>query len=68
MDKSKCPICHSDVMVNDEIYENDLVTCNNCGRDLEVVSLHPLVFRKIDDEESAYTEISGEEAENEDLE
>lgn len=50
MTTAPCPVCHSDVIVDDDIYENDLVTCANCGRDLEVVSLTPLSLEALEEE------------------
>jgi lysine biosynthesis protein LysW len=50
MTTEKCPICHSDVIIEDDVYENDLVSCVNCGADLEIVSLVPLVLEAIDDD------------------
>lgn len=52
MTTASCPICHSDVIVGDEVYENDLVTCVNCGTDLEITSLSPLTFEVMADEEA----------------
>lgn len=53
MTTASCPICHSDVIVGDEVYENDLVTCVNCGADLEITSLSPLTFSAMADEEES---------------
>ncbi len=55
MTTSPCPLCHSDVIVDDEAYEHDLVTCANCGRDLEISSLTPLTLSALEDE-TAVTE------------
>lgn len=53
MTTASCPLCHSDVIVGDEVYEHDLVTCVNCGTDLEITSLSPLTFSAmVEDEES----------------
>ncbi len=41
MDTARCPSCHSDVIIEDQTYEGDLVDCINCGVQLEVVALHP---------------------------
>lgn len=41
MNTVRCPSCHSDVIVEDEAYEGDLVDCVNCGAQLELVALHP---------------------------
>jgi alpha-aminoadipate carrier protein LysW len=51
MTTASCPICHSDVIVGDEVYEKDLVTCVNCGTDLEIVSLSPLELTAMTEEE-----------------
>lgn len=52
MTTASCPLCHSDVIVDEEAYENDLVTCVNCGADLEIVSLTPLELGAIEDDAS----------------
>jgi len=51
MNTAPCPVCHSDVIVDDEAYENDLVTCANCGSDLEILSLAPIALATLSDEE-----------------
>ncbi len=51
MTTAACPLCSSDVIVEDEAFENDLVTCANCGVDLEIASLTPLTLSAINDEE-----------------
>lgn len=45
-----CPLCHSDVIVDDDAYEKDLVTCTNCECDLEITSMTPLELKAIEDE------------------
>lgn len=47
MDKAKCPVCHSDVLTADDAVLGDMVTCNNCGSDLEITSLHPLLLKEM---------------------
>lgn len=42
MQTTRCPACASDVIIEDEAYEEDLVNCANCGAELEISSLHPL--------------------------
>lgn len=54
MTTAPCPLCHSDVIVDDEAYENDLVTCANCHHDLEITSLTPLTLQALaEDNEEA---------------
>jgi len=50
MQTAKCPVCRSDVIVGDEIYRGDMENCSNCEAELEVVSLHPLQLREINEE------------------
>jgi lysine biosynthesis protein LysW len=51
MTTASCPVCNSDVIIGDEAYEHDLVTCSNCGTDLEIQSLSPLNLVALGDEE-----------------
>lgn len=51
MNTATCPVCHSDVIIEDEVYVNDLVTCANCGSDLEIISLAPIELSALKEEE-----------------
>ncbi len=42
MQTTQCPICLSDIIIEEEASEKDLVTCLNCGAELEIVTLQPL--------------------------
>jgi len=42
MKTTQCPVCSSDVIIDDESTESDLATCANCGEELEIISLQPL--------------------------
>ncbi|MEI7498716.1 MAG: lysine biosynthesis protein LysW [Candidatus Falkowbacteria bacterium] len=42
MQKALCPNCDSDLIVDDEAVTGDLITCNNCDHDFEILKLHPL--------------------------
>lgn len=50
---SRCPACNSDVIIEEEAYEGDLVDCSNCEAELEIISLHPLQFSEIIREDEA---------------
>ena len=41
MQTARCPLCNSDIILEEESYEGDLVDCANCESELEIVSLHP---------------------------
>ncbi|NCO79878.1 lysine biosynthesis protein LysW [Candidatus Falkowbacteria bacterium CG_4_9_14_3_um_filter_38_19] len=61
MKTNQCPICSSDVIIDDESNEGDLVTCANCGNDLEIISLKPLQLARLSEED----ELSKENEQNE---
>lgn len=41
MPEAICPECESDVFVDEDMERGDLVTCEECGTDLEVVAIDP---------------------------
>jgi len=42
MPTTSCPECSEDVYVDAESEQGDIVTCEECGSELEVVGLDPL--------------------------
>ena len=58
MQKSKCPVCSSDVIIDDGAYENDIVDCPVCNSVLEITTLHPATLGVVEDNSE-----SGEEEE-----
>lgn len=50
MQTSQCPACSSDIIIEEESSEKDLVSCLNCGAELEIVSLQPLQLKPLQDE------------------
>jgi len=62
-----CPECDNPVDVDvDEIEAGEVVTCDECGTELEVVSVDPLQLAPVDDEgydDDDYTEEEDEEEE-----
>lgn len=52
MNTVACPVCKSDIIIGDEAYELDILTCANCGSELEIVSLSPFkLVALVEDEE-----------------
>jgi alpha-aminoadipate carrier protein LysW len=37
-----CVVCEGKVKVSDELMEGEIITCPDCGSELEVISLDPL--------------------------
>ena len=50
MNKGRCPVCNSDIIIDDEAILGDMVTCTNCQADLEITSIHPVSLQIIEDE------------------
>ncbi len=47
-----CPECDSELDVElDEIEEGDVIACEECGTEYEVVGVDPLELARVDDEE-----------------
>ncbi|MDR3264880.1 MAG: lysine biosynthesis protein LysW [Synergistaceae bacterium] len=42
----KCPVCDADVKVADDAMAGELLTCADCGVELEVTSLNPLAVEE----------------------
>lgn len=49
MQKAKCPVCHSDIIIEDSAYENDIVDCAVCNSVSELTSLHPATLNVVED-------------------
>ena len=47
-----CPECDNPIDVNDELDEGETVQCEECGAELEVVSVEPLELAPV--EEAGY--------------
>jgi len=46
---TQCPVCSSDVIIDEEASEKDLVNCLNCGTELEIVTLQPLFLEPLEE-------------------
>ena len=60
-----CPECENDLDVElDEVEEGDVVVCDECGTEYEVVGVEPLELTRVDgdlDEEEEFEEESEED-------
>jgi lysine biosynthesis protein LysW len=50
MQNARCPVCSSDIIIEDDAFENDLVTCAICEKEMEIISLHPLQLAPLKEE------------------
>ena len=62
-----CPECENDLDIElDEVEEGDVVACDECGTEYEVVGVEPLELSRVDDgldedDEEGYDEEEEEE-------
>jgi lysine biosynthesis protein LysW len=49
MQTTQCPICSSDIIIEEGSEEKDLVSCLNCSTELEIVALHPLHLEPLEE-------------------
>jgi alpha-aminoadipate carrier protein LysW len=61
-----CPECENDLDVDvDQVEEGDVITCDECGTEYEVVGVEPLELARVGDEleedDELYAEEEGEE-------
>lgn len=64
MPTGTCPECEADVHVDTDADKGDLVTCDDCGTELEVVGLDPV---ELDIAEEDYEEDNYDDEEEEGL-
>jgi len=61
-----CPECENELDLDvDEVEEGDVVACEECGTEFEVVGIEPLELARMDDEEEEDDESFEEEEEEE---
>lgn len=61
-----CPECENDLDIEvDEVEEGDVVTCDECGTEFEVVGVEPLELSRVDEDYDEEDEIFNEEGEDE---
>jgi alpha-aminoadipate carrier protein LysW len=61
-----CPECENNLDVElDEVEEGDVVACDECGTEYEVVGVEPLELARVDDDLDEEDEVYGEEEEEE---
>lgn len=61
-----CPECENDLDLElDEVEEGDLVACEECGTEFEVVGVEPLELARVEDELAEEEDPFGVEEEEE---
>lgn len=61
-----CPECENELDIElDEVEEGDLVACEECGTEFEVVGVDPLELARVDEELDEEDDLYEEEEEEE---
>ena len=66
MPNAICPECESDVLVDEDVERGDVVTCEECGTDVEVLSIDPPEVRLYDETEEYDDEYDDDEFDDDD--
>lgn len=53
---NECPICGNEIEVPADTEIGELIDCDDCGSELEVVSLNPVTFEEAPEEEEDWGE------------
>ena len=53
---SECPVCGTKIDLRDDEEENEIIDCETCGAELEVISLNPIKFEEAPEEEEDWGE------------
>ncbi len=61
-----CPECENELDIElDEVEEGDVVACDECGSEFEVVGVEPLELARVEDELEEDEDLYSEEEEEE---
>ena len=63
MPTTTCPECSEEVYVDADSEQGDVISCDECGTDLEVVGLDPIEVDVHDEDKDDYDSEDGEEYE-----
>jgi lysine biosynthesis protein LysW len=50
MEKVICPDCQAEIKSGDKMIVGDILECNECGTEVEVLSLNPLKYQVLIEE------------------
>ena len=50
MEKVICPDCQAEIKSSDKMTIGDILECNECGTEVEIVSLNPLKYQVLIEE------------------
>ena len=63
MPTTACPECSEEVYVDADSEQGDVVSCDECGTDLEIVGLDPIELDVHDDDDDDFKSDEGDEYE-----
>jgi alpha-aminoadipate carrier protein LysW len=54
--QAECPVCSAEILFADDAVEGELITCPECGTELEIISLDPPAVAEAPQEEEDWGE------------
>ena len=52
----QCPVCDADVTISEDPVEGELLECEECGTELEILALDPITLGEAPDAEEDWGE------------
>ena len=49
-EKVICPDCQSEIKLSENLMVGDILECEECGTEVEIISLNPLKYRELIEE------------------
>lgn len=43
---SECPVCGAEITLANDVVKGELLECDDCGSELEVISLEPVTLKE----------------------
>ncbi len=53
---SECPVCGAEIVLEKGTVKGELIECNDCGTELEVISVNPVIVSEAPQEEEDWGE------------
>ena len=53
---AECPECAAELSLPDDVVEGEIIVCGDCGTELEVVEVDPLILEPAPEEEEDWGE------------
>ena len=53
---TECPVCGSEIVLEGKYQKNEIIDCETCGAELEIIKLDPLTLEEAPEEQEDWGE------------